>query len=161
MTAQASDEIQFRDEDYFLFSEPLEAYFLKFYPSGAKSESEEFEEWYRSVDQSRLRPPFRMRDTGCVRGYIAKWAIIEGKLYLHSLRGWFYEGEVGIEAVFPDSHPPVFAWWYTGPLRLQKGQIVNYVHLGYLSEFETQVLLDVREGCVVGERYINRAVSPT
>jgi hypothetical protein len=126
MTAQASDSIFYLGDGYPLFSEPLESYF----------------------DETHPRPPFQAPHTACWRGYIASWEIVENKLYLTELQAWLENKEVGLTAVFPRKKKPIFAKWFSGVLRLQKGEMLNYVHMGYASTFEQEVLLVVERGVV-------------
>jgi hypothetical protein len=126
MTAQASDSITYLGDSYPLFSEPLESYFDKGHP----------------------RPPFQAPHTACWRGYIATWEIIENKLYLVDMEAWLDNKEVKLSAVFPRKKKPILSKWFNGVLRLQKGEMLNYVHMGYASTFEQEILITVEHGVV-------------
>lgn len=82
--------------------------------------------------------PGRARmNTACWRGYVAKWRIAEGELWLDSIDGaWALEGD------------PVPARWVTTYVRASAGPPVWYVHMGFASEFAGVIELDIREGRV-------------
>lgn len=46
------------------------------------------------------------------------------------------------------SVPPVFASWFTGVLRIPDGKQLLYVHMGYESTYERDVLLHIEKGCL-------------
>ena len=60
------------------------------------------------------------------------------------------EEGANLETVFPGYPDRVFAHWYTGTLRVPQGKVLKYVHMGYQSTFESDMLIDVERG-VVGE----------
>lgn len=51
----------------------------------------------------------------------------------------------------------VFAHWYSGTIRVPKGKQLKYVHAGYGSIYEQDVLLDLDRGVVVGTRLKHNA----
>jgi hypothetical protein len=142
MTAQFSDQIRYKRRFYSLFSEPLEDYFNEQHPKP---------EAYRANDCS-----------ACWRGYIAYWAIKRGKLFLEYISPWDGPnpdpaiGETMDDAyrrhmseTFPGATTPLFAEWYSGTLRLVRGEMLEYVHMGYDSTFETEIVLQVVAGKVL------------
>ena len=42
--------------------------------------------------------------------------------------------------------------WFSGELHCSKGEFATYVHLGYASQYEQKLLVDIHKGLVVGER---------
>jgi len=54
--------------------------------------------------------------------------------------------------LFPGFEKRVFAHWYSGTLRVRDGQMLNYRHMGYMSVFERELLIEVEHGVVTGER---------
>jgi hypothetical protein len=144
MTAQRPDTLIYEGKQYPLYTEPLEAY---------------FREGYR-------RPAFRMPHTALWRGYVATWRIAADMLFLTDLEAWLGDisGEgpliqAGIEILFPDAHGPVAAPWYSGVLRAQVGELLQYVHMGYGSVYEQELLLTVETGCVVGSESVDNRAS--
>ncbi len=61
---------------------------------------------------------------------------------------------ISVDGVFPGAGVRVFANWFTGDLRLPEGEMLEYSHAGYASVFEREVVIEVREGCVVSERVV-------
>ena len=96
------------------------------------------------------------------RGYISKWSIEDGMLYLTDLHGFIStddNGElinksVGMDYLFP-GQDKVLADWYSGVLRLPHGEIIRYIHQGYDSIYEKELLLKIVNGKCVGVREIN------
>ena len=53
---------------------------------------------------------------------------------------------------FPDATLPIHATWYSGTLRCPLGEIKNYVHQGYSSEYQRDLLIEIKDGMFVSER---------
>ena len=50
----------------------------------------------------------------------------------------------------PPEYPErVFAHWYSGVLRIPQGELLEYVHAGYGSIYEKDLLIDVENGVVI------------
>jgi len=132
MTAQIGDRLIFQGETVVLFSNPLESYF----------------------DDAHPRPKFPRASTACWRGYVATWQIGVENLFLQAIdseeRMWRSEERPRENAlwdlVFPDSPSPVLADWYTGELRIPRGERLEYVHMGYASRYERELYLSLEEG---------------
>ncbi len=76
--------------------------------------------------------------TACWREYIGSWSIRRGKLYLTKLEGRFrLEGN---DALFAD--------WFTGELRILNGKLLEYVHSGFNSVYEQEIILTLEHGVV-------------
>jgi len=76
--------------------------------------------------------------TACWREYIGSWSIRRGKLYLTKLEGRFrLEGK---EAIFAD--------WFTGTLRIPRGKVLDYIHMGFDTVYEQEIILTVDQGLV-------------
>jgi hypothetical protein len=131
MTAQSPERLHYQGEEVAMYAEPLSDYF-------ALSES---------------TPPFVWTSTNCWRGYVGRWEIADSRLYLIELRGRLKDGsEASIATIFPDFPERVFAHWYSGTLRIPQGKRLEYVHMGYHSTFERDLLLDLKQGVVIGSR---------
>src|SRR4051812_9271097 len=61
--------------------------------------------------------------TGCWRGYIGTWEIKDGRFFLVGLRGIYKL--LGKE--------PIFADWFTGVLKIPRGEVLHYVHGDFLT----------------------------
>jgi hypothetical protein len=83
--------------------------------------------------------------TACWRGYMGTWEIRDGLFYLAGLCGRFQlrEGE------------PILAEWFSGVIRVPKGEILQYVHMGYGSVFEQELHIKIENGVVVATRVID------
>lgn len=124
MTAQASERLIFEGHEHAMCSLPLS----DFFGFGGR------------------RVEFRAPHTGCWRGYIGTWEVIDGRLYLTALKGWLKSGEEAtLETVFP-GYKRVFAHWFTDTVRLPQGKRLKYVHMGYGSTYERDILLRFSKG---------------
>jgi hypothetical protein len=83
--------------------------------------------------------------TACWRGYIGTWEIKDGKFYLVSLRGRYKL--LGEE--------PVLADWFTGVLVIPRGELLQYVHLGFESVYEQEMQVKIEKGVVIETRVID------
>ena len=84
----------------------------------------------------------RYLHTGCWRQYRGTWEIRDDRLYLVSIAGKFRlrRGQ------------PLFAEWFSGTLRICRGELLQYVHMGFGSVFEEELLIDVDQGVIVESR---------
>ena len=132
MTAQIKDRLFYKEKNYGMATEPLHS-FLK----------------------DRKDIDFSFRSTACWRGYIGQWKIKEKKLYLIHLQGWVKkEGEVDLSYLFPDQNK-VFASWFSDDIILPHGELIKYVHMGYESIFEKDLILSFKNGVLIDERIID------
>ncbi|MGE0766620.1 MAG: hypothetical protein AB7L90_09165 [Hyphomicrobiaceae bacterium] len=77
--------------------------------------------------------------TACWRRYVATWRLERDRLYLDAIEGIYrLEGEA-----------PLFADWVTETLRVAQGHELTYVHMGFGTVYERDLLLDVRMGVLV------------
>ena len=133
MTAQFSEHLHYDGRKLGMCTQPLNDYFALggFNPGFGQ-------DWPRGC-------------TALWRGYIGTWEIVGGRLYLTAINV-MPGSEVGanLETVFPGYPDRVFAHWYTGALRVPQGKVLKYVHMGYQSTFERDMLIDVERG-VIGE----------
>ena len=135
MTAQASERLIYGGKDIRLCSNPLSMY----------------------LKQSGIS--FVSPSTACWRGYVGTWEIIESagveRLYLVELSAHrSYEEIVGVSDIFP-GFDRVFAHWFTGELRCPQGELLNYVHGGYASQYEYDLFLEIKKGLVVSKRAVH------
>lgn len=130
MTAQISERLTVDGEQVALLSNPLSDYF----------------------SQGGFDPGFQSTSTALWRGYVGSWEIVADRLYLVSIQGVLNSGEDAcLESVFPGFPDRVFAHWFTGKLRVPKGKLLNYVHMGYASTYERDMFLHLRKGVLVGQ----------
>lgn len=88
-------------------------------------------------DESSYDDPFS--STACWRGYIGTWEIRDDRFFIVGLRGRYRL--VGNE--------PIFADWFTGVLRIPRGEFLQYVHMGFGSVYEQELHVKIESGVVV------------
>jgi hypothetical protein len=127
MTAQVPDWILFQNEKLMLISLPFDSY-LKLHPPIS---------------------PFQARSTGNWRGYVATWEIRENKLFLVNLEGIFKNGnEAKLTTFFPQNTNGIFADWVNETLFIPFGKLLNYIHMGFMSTFEFEYNITIKNGIV-------------
>jgi len=137
MTAQMMDGIQINGIKHDLACEPLDPY---------------IEQWKKS---HKIIKKFTC--TACWRGYIAEWEILDDKLYLTNISGikqFKMEPYVTISTLFPDSKENIFAKWFTGTLWVPMGNQLQYIHSGYASVYERDLVITINKGWVVSQNTI-------
>lgn len=76
--------------------------------------------------------------TACWRRYIGTWRIDGDRLYLVAVAGDYRL--VGDE--------PLFADWVSEKLVVPRGRMIEYVHMGFASRFESETWIWINHGCV-------------
>ncbi len=101
------------------------------------------------VAELNLPHRFIAPTTFCNRGYVAKWAVDNNKLFLVGFKGWILDYmEVGMDYIFP-GEDVVFVHWNTGTIRTRLGEMVAYIHGGYDSTYEGYVALKFENGILI------------
>lgn len=137
-TAQFPDYVSIDGKSAAMHSNPLEPYFAR---------------------HPEKRPKTSVTSSALWRGYIAYFAITDGKLQVADIQVYDkIESTSGepkmrsvMDEVFPVSADRTVSW-LTGFLILPQGEVVSYVHMGYASTFERYRLILVKEGRVLAER---------
>ena len=142
-TAQAPDFLFVDGGVYPLYSNPLE----ERYDKGQRPDFQA----YPDGDS-----------TGNWRGYIAYWQLRDDRLYLIGIDTYLGGKKVFLPQLFPDGviDGRVAADWFSGELRLPDGKELQYVHMGYGSTYERDIIYTVRAGKVVGRRVIDNTKKP-
>jgi len=83
--------------------------------------------------------------TACWRKYVGTWEIKDGRFYLLGLEGRYRL----------NGSEPLFADWFSGVLRIPRGEMIQYVHMGYGSVFEEEVHVKVKQGVVTETKVID------
>lgn len=139
MTAQFPERLLYEEQDLSLCDTPLSTYFA-----------------LRGV-----APDFIATCSALWRGYVGTWEIVGHRLYLIGLEGTLADGRAAsLATLFPDHPQRVFAHWYTGSLRVPQGRQIEYVHAGYASRFERDLLFDVERGVVKQVRVRHNGTAP-
>jgi hypothetical protein len=151
-TAQAPDMIVYDNKVYDLFSNPLESF-------------------YR---ERGGRPQFRIQpntfSSGNQRGYVAIWVIEDDALYLRGIKSRICDPDAqgdsncrraDLKELFGEKSKGagVHADWFSGELRIPEGEMLEYVHGGYASVFERDIILKVEAGKVVGRTAVDNTKS--
>lgn len=101
-----------------------------------------------------MRPKNEIMSTNLWRGYVATWIISGDSLLLNDIKVLEPLSETRVyeekyrsvmSDVFPDS-TRVFAHWFTGHIIVPRGEVVEYVHMGYASVSENYTILAIMEG---------------
>lgn len=132
MTAQAGERLIFKGEETWMAAEPLNQYL-----------------------QNRNDIKFISPSTACWRGYYGQWEIKDNKLYLIELKAYLEEyREVGLDYLFP-RQDKVFANWFSGKIRMPQGEMLDYVHMGYASLYERDLILVFENGLLTNEYVVD------
>lgn len=124
MTRQILEKINYEGSLQSMFGRPLDDYFKL----------------------SGIKPDFELTCSACWRGYIGTWEILDDRLYLTDLSELMGDGKKNMQTFFPDDPVRVFAYWYSGQLRVPQGERV--VHPGFYSSYEHDLLIDIEKGVV-------------
>lgn len=128
-TGQIADQLIVDGDTLWLFSNPLEDYF--------------------DLVGNRNLPGFRgMMSTACWRGYMATWELENDSLFLNRITACHDddEGNQDADLVAMFGSPKPFAYWVNGILRVPRGEMLDYIHMGYGSIFEADEFIKVKEG---------------
>lgn len=132
MTAQKRDILFYKGEIYYLATEPLKQYL-----------------------QNRSDIKFYSPSTDCWRGYVGEWLIFKNLLYLFRLTVYTPGDKTkDLNYLFP-SQKYVFANWFSGEIRIPYGEMLKYVHSGYESIYEKDLILKFNKGMLTEEVVID------
>ncbi len=128
MTAQFSEILHHKGEQLSMRVTPLSDYFVLM----------------------GISPDFQDLSTACWRCYVGEWEITLDRLYLIGIRATYKDGtDVTLGSLFPGYDSRVFAHWYSGVLSIPQGDLVEYVHMGFASVYERDLLISVEQGVIV------------
>lgn len=132
---------------------------------GKKEEmiSTPLEVYFKSGHERPVVMRLGISSSGLWREYIGTWEVKGDELYLTSLHKPDYDsddrtkvGEVfPLTTVFADAKGPVKASWYSGVLRVRRGEMLRYVHMGFASVYSKTLYLTVKEGRVIARREVD------
>lgn len=83
--------------------------------------------------------------TACWRQYQGTWELKDGHFYLIGLHGRLQL--IGEE--------PLLADWFTGVIRIPRGNMLHYVHMGFGSVYEQELHIKIERGVVVKRSLID------
>lgn len=156
-TAQFGEHLEYEGKDIVMFSEPLRPFLA-----------------------TLKKSPFASRCSACWRGYIGEWKIEGNKLFLVRLRAGVpiekdytpgrvpeaftvqpgKSDDIPLKIFFKDEANPVFASWYSGIIRVPQGKLLDYEHMGYESTFESDLMLLLSHGILIGRFTLDNSKSP-
>ena len=140
-TAQAGEQLEYEGEATEMFSTPLEAFF--------------------SEENPRPNDLLEATSTANWRGYIGHWKFEDNKLVLTGLyRDHYHPDEEGdgkwskelipADKIFgDDAEYPIDATWFSGRLRIPQGEMIRYVHMGFGSQYEKEVFIEIKDGEII------------
>jgi len=136
MTAQSMETIYIDGRKHYMASEP-------------------FGDYLETLDKP---PMFNAPHTGLWRGYLGRWKIRDDNLFLIGLEGYLTTpesefAEINLNYFFPDQKE-VFAHWFSGELRIPMGMEIQYIHMGYESVFEKDLIMQIENGVVISKTEI-------
>lgn len=133
-TAQAPDVLIWKEDTLVLYSNPLESH----------PKINSFRAILFGVSKGGIT-------TGCWRGYIAYWEIIDSQLYLTNIISCLYfmdSLKADLKKLFPIKYKDgkVKADWVQNNLSVQKGKMLYYIHDAYQSIYEKEVEIGMKDG---------------
>ena len=137
MTAQVAEILHYRGEKLSLCGTPLSLY----------------------LTNNPLPLDSEMISSACWRGYIGEWLIENGRLYLTALHEPFDDGQFPLSLIFKGDPGRIFVHWVTDELRCPRGKLLEYVHAGFASVHEQDLLLTIKQGELVSERIVQNGKS--
>ena len=157
MTAQFRESIKIDGKIYSLITEPLEFLIAKEF-NGNK---EGFPDGYPTLYPSC---------TACWRGYIGHWIIDDDQLWLEDMRGSDVEESDKIyvevaqyqlklldwrKTLFDHQKGNIKAEWFTGELVIEMGKLIEYIHMGYSSQYEKYMIINTKKGNVINKKTLS------
>src|SRR5574341_1496175 len=79
------------------------------------------------------------------RGYVGTWELREGLFYLLGLTGRY--------KLIGDG--PLLADWFSGVIRIPRGNLLHYVHLGFGSVYGEEIHVKIERGEVTASRIVD------
>ena len=130
MTFQAREIITYKGERNYMTSLPLDQYLSK-----------------------RKDVKFVLQNTACWHCYNGEWEINDTMLYLVSLSAKIKDyKEVNLNYLFPNKKV-VFADWFSGEIRIQVGEVIEYGN--FVVTTEKDVILQLKNGVLISEKEID------
>lgn len=102
--------------------------------------------------------------TSCWRGYIAEWIIIENEMYLTNLFNCNLSSNIikfDLKNVFGSEciNGMVKATWVTMDILIPTGKRIHYIHSGYDSFYEKELVLSFKNGVLVKQKEYDNSKS--
>lgn len=100
-------------------------------------------------------------NTGCWRGYIAYWEVIDNRLYLTGIYNCNLSAKTELNVLFPGKVQDnrVYADWFSNTVTAYKGKLIYYEHSGFSAIYEHERELVFVEGRKIGDEYFDNSLS--
>jgi hypothetical protein len=141
MAAQIGDKILYNGRIHSLASEPLSPYLYT----------------------NKIEKLFSGISSACYRGYCATWRIENKNIYLLNIESPYSikdekpnkidEPISAMNKLFP-TQTEVFAHWVNGKIKIQSGEVLEFVNTGYESVYEKDIFLKFENGVLVDEKVV-------
>jgi hypothetical protein len=139
MTAQLPELLHYKGKPHALCTTPLES--------------------HPKIAQIRASLHDVHSHTACERRYVGIWKVIEGRLYLDGMKT-VRGDDLPVKDFFNSQNFPLLASWFSGELRCPKGELLKYVHFGFGSVYEQDLIISVKSGVVESERVNTNQIPP-
>ena len=116
-------------------------------------------------DLQAVLPPERSFITSNWDRFTAFWSIKQDVLYLDSIRYMQYDSDTKENMVNRMSSATLFrvfkkyvtrdhivSSWLTGDIRVAKGKVISYQHMGFWRNYEEEQIISIDKGIVVGKK---------
>ena len=100
-------------------------------------------------------------NTGCWRGYVAYWEIVDNQLYLSNIYNEDHSAKVNLDSLFTGKvhNGRVHADWFSDTVTAYKGKCVYYVHAGFSSIYEHEFEYVFDNGKLINSAYFDNSMS--
>ena len=158
-TPQIGDILIWKGDTLELHSNPLRL--LKNYDSLSMRISNELYRQAKAIYKEEA-DKINATSTDCWRGYRAEWIVQNDSIFLNNIYHCYNDKvKANLNYIFPNivKEQKVFASWINGELYMPQGKCIEYVHMGYESIFEQEIVLSVEKGLLKNyETYHNQAI---
>jgi hypothetical protein len=128
-TAQYGDLLIIKKDTFEIFSNPLEGYFDK--------------KGNRTINGEEIQGSC----TALWRGYVATWQLKNDSLFLVRIQtDYCGDHPVDLDVKKEFGTNKVFANWVNHTIIQTKGELIQYVHMGYMSIYEQEVYYNFEQG---------------
>ncbi|GGG88453.1 hypothetical protein GCM10011416_00900 [Polaribacter pacificus] len=130
MTFQIRDIITYKGEENYMTTLPLDQYL-----------------------KNKKDINFIFQNTACWHCYQCKWELSDKMLFLTNFSAKIDGGkDVGLNYLFPNKKI-VFANWFTGEIRIQMGEVLEYRNFNVIHEKD--LIIQFKKGVLISERETN------
>jgi len=143
-TEQEPDRLIIKGDTMLLHALPLEHW-------------REQNKWYKPLFPDSLSG----FSTGCWRGYIAYWEIIDNRLYLTNIFNEERTAKVDLKSIFAEKvkDSRVYAEWFSDTVTAYRGKLLYYMHMGFSSIFEHEFEYSFEKGLLKNAFYFDNSLS--